>query len=68
MNFRGKFIDHPNLEKSTNPANDFLLHKCRNKNRNFCRKFVDFPNLEKFTNPANEFLLHIRRNNSKTKK
>ena len=49
-----------NLKKYTSPANEFLLHKCRNKNK----KIIFFSKLKKITSPANEFLLH-NRNNSK---
>ena len=50
-------------EKFTSPANEFLLHKCRNKNR----KKNYFSKLKKFTSPANEFLLN-NINNSEMKK
>ena len=52
-----------NLKKISSPANEFLLHKCRNKNK----KYFFFSKLKKITSPANEFLLH-NRNNSKIKK
>ena len=52
-----------NLKKCTSPANEFLLHKCRNKNKNI----YFFSKLKKITSPANEFLLH-NRNNGKMKK
>ena len=48
----------------TSPANEFLLHKCRNNRKiNFI-----FSNLKKFTSPANEFLLQKCRNKRKMKK
>ena len=50
-------------EKNTSPANEFLLHKCRHKNK----KIYIFSKLKKITSPANEFLLH-NRNNGKMKK
>ena len=49
-----------NLKKCTSPANEFLLHKCRNK-----KKMIFFSNLKKFTSPAKEFLLHRYINNEK---
>ena len=53
-----------NLKKCTSPANEFLLHKHRNKNENI--NFI-LSKLKKFKCPANEFLSH-NRNNSKMKK
>ena len=55
-----------NLKKFTSPANEFLLHKCRN-NRKMKKRFF-FSNLKKFTSPANVFLLHKCKNNRKMKK
>ena len=56
-----KLIFFSNLKKCTSLANDFLLHKCRNKN-------IFFSNLKKCTSAANEFLLHKCRNNRKMEK
>ena len=43
-------------EKFTSPANEFLLHKCRNNEK--IKKMIFFSNLKNVTSPANEFLLH----------
>ena len=45
-----------NLKKFTSPANEFLLHKCRNKRK--MKKWFFFSNPKKITSPSNEFLLH----------
>ena len=65
----------PSLAKSEKKklisrANEFLLHKCinKNKNMNFRGKFIDHPNLEKSTNPANEFLFINAETTGKWKK
>ena len=42
-------------EKITGPANEFLLHECRNKNR---KTIFPFKTEKKITSPANEFPLH----------
>ena len=42
-----------NWKKITSPANEFLLHKCRN-NREMKKIIIK----KKCTNPLNEFLLH----------
>ena len=64
MNFRRKFVDLPNLEKSTNPANEFLLHKQQKSGKK--KSSFPSPNQKKnLTNPANEFLLHKCKNKNK---
>ena len=42
-------------EKFTSPANEFLLHKCRNNRK--IKKMIFFSNLKNVTSPASEFLL-----------
>jgi len=46
------------LKKCTSPANQFLSHECKNKNK----KIIFFFKSEKITSPANEFPLHKCRN------
>ena len=60
-----KWFFFSNLKKFTSPANEFLLHECRNKNK---QKWIfSFSNLKNFTSPANEFLLHNAETNNKYK-
>ena len=51
-----------NLKKFTSRANEFLLHKCRNKNKKWF-----FFNPKNFTSPANKILLRKCRNIKKRK-
>ena len=44
-----------NLKKFTSPANEFLIHKCRN-NRKMQKSKKKIGKI--YTSPANEFLLH----------
>ena len=48
-----------NLEKKyTSPANEFLLHECRNNKKMKNKGNIYFSNLKKCTSPSNKFLLH----------
>ena len=57
--FINTLVIFTNLKKFTSQANEFLSHKCRNKNK----KMIFFSNLKKSVSPANEFLLYECRNN-----
>ena len=59
-----RYIFSQIFKKFTSPANEFPLHKCKNKNgkMNF---FLFFSNLKKCTSPANELLFHKCRNKKK---
>ena len=60
-----KIIFFLNLKKFTSPANEFLLHKYRNKNE---KNDIFLLNLKKCTSPADEFPLYKSTNNKKMKK